>query len=600
MAFMILADHRKFWGLLPEPETFSLIGTLVGAFPIFQEAFSNLIARRMTMELSMAIAVVAALTIGEHQSALVIAFFVLIAEILEHMTMDRGRNAIRDLLAYLPAEAAVKENGEVRLKPIGQLRIGDIVVIKPGERISVDGEVIGGNSFVDQSAITGESMPAAKSLRSKVFAGTINQSGALEVRTDRVGRETAFGKIVEAVEKAEHSRAPVQKIADRLARNLVYFAFLCAGITFLFSHNLRDTISVIIVAGACGVAAGTPLAILGAIGQAARQGAIVKGGLYLETLGKIDTVVIDKTGTLTFGHPEVTEVSPVAGVSEADVLRVAAAAEVFSEHPIGKAVTRKAADRSIPASEPQKFNYIPGKGIVCLLDGQEIIVGKESFLKEKKVDFSGLPVAEGTGSLIFVARSKKLLGRMLIRDELRPQSRAAISLLKKMGIEPVLLSGDSQQITQEVGKLLGISRVSGELLPDDKLRRINDLILDNHCVAMIGDGINDAPALSASSIGVAMGSGTDVARESADVLLIGNDLLKFVDVLKLSRRCHAIIMFNFIGTLTVDGVGVVLAALGFLNPMMAAFIHVSSELVFILNSARLLSTASFKIKRAQH
>ncbi len=586
VAAAIAGDYFHFWGLLPQPEWWSLILTLVGGYPIFKEAFSNIISRRMTMELSMALAIVAALTIGEHISALVITFFVLLAEMLEHMTIDRGRQAIKNLMQLLPQQTLIKRNEHSETIALNELKVNDIIVIKPGERIAVDGAVVHGNSFVDESTITGESLPVEKLDGAQVYAGTINQSGLLEVRVHSIGRDTAFGKIIEAVEKAEKSRAPVQKVADRLAAYLVYTAFILAGFTFFVTHDIRSTISVVIVAGACGVAAGTPLAIVGTIGQAARQGAIIKGGLYLESLGKIDTVVLDKTGTLTFGNPRVTQVIAMPGVSEENIIQTAAIAERFSEHPFAKAVLTKAAEKRLSIQEPTKFDYVPGKGIVCFLDEEEIVIGKRALLEEKNIDADHF--SEISGHDVFVARQGRLLGALHYEDILRPQAQQAIEALTAMKIKTILLSGDTQQMAEKVGYKIGVQHIEGGLLPDEKLQRIKNLMENEHRVAMIGDGINDAPALVQATIGVAMGSGTDVAHESADVLLIGNDLLKFVNTLQLARRCYGVIMFNFAGTLIVDVIGVVLAAAGFLNPIFAAFIHVSSELIFILNSARLL------------
>src|SRR5438552_14808340 len=304
----------RLWEPLPHVSVIGVLTALVGGWPIFREAVENVVERRMTMELSMTIALVAALVIGEFFTALVITLFVLVAEVLEGMTVARGRRAISNLLDLLPRTVTVRRNGTVRQTPAAEVRPGDLVLVQPGARIPVDGPVVGGRSFVDQSPITGEATPVEKTPGTPVYAGTINQSGALEIRAERLGRDTSFGKIVDAVERAERSRAPIQKIADRLAGNLVYFALACAALTFLVTRDVRSTISVVIVAGACGIVAGTPLAILGAIGRAARQGAIVKGGLYLEVLARVDTVVLDKTGTLTFGIPEVRSISAAPGV----------------------------------------------------------------------------------------------------------------------------------------------------------------------------------------------------------------------------------------------------------------------------------------------
>jgi heavy metal translocating P-type ATPase len=575
-----LAPWRPLYGI----DAVALVATLAGGYPIFKEAFEALRERRMTMELSMTIALVAALAIREAFTALVIVLFVLIAEVLEHMTVDRGRRAIKDLLDLLPRDVAVRRAEGVTNIAADTLGLGDIVVIKPGARVPVDGEVETGHSFVDQSAITGESLPVEKVPGTRVFAGTINQSGALEVRTTGIGRDTTFAKIVEAVERAQESRAPIQKTADRLAGYLVYFALGAAVLTFVLTRDARSTISVIIVAGACGIAAGTPLAILGAVGRAARHGAIVKGGLYVEVLGRVDTIVLDKTGTLTLGDPQIVALHPADGVSPAQLLEAAAIAELPSEHPLGKAVLARARADGIAPPDPDRFSYTPGKGIVCAHNGETIVVGNRALLEGEAVALPDVDAA----STVLVARGGRFLGALEVADVVRPEAAAAIAQIRRMGMRTILLTGDAASIAKDVGSRLGVDEVHAELLPDDKLVKVRTLQEAGKRVAMVGDGINDAPALAQADVGIAMGSGTDVARESADVVLLGNDLLKLVEALRIARRCRGIIWQNFAGTLLVDGAGVLLAAFSFLNPLLAAFIHVSSELLFILNSTRLL------------
>jgi heavy metal translocating P-type ATPase len=568
-----------------------VICALVGGFPIFHEAYENIVQRRMTMELSMAIAIVAALAIREVFTALVITLFVLVAEILEGLTVGRGRTAIRHLVGLLPTIATVRRNGTWQDIETKEIAVGEIVLVKPGTRIPVDGVVTGGHSFVDQATITGESMPTEKSKTASVYAGTINQSGALEIRVDRMGRDTTFGKIIDAVERAEKSRAPIQGIADRLAGYLVYFALGAAALTFLITHNMRSTISVVIVAGACGIAAGTPLAILGAIGRSAQLGSIIKGGLYLESLATIDTIVLDKTGTLTYGTPEVVGVRPAGGVSVDSLLQAALIAESRSEHPVAKAILKKASNLQITGEEPERFNYTPGKGIVAARQGVEIIVGNRLFLEGHGIALSTSTISQ-TDSEIFVAQEGKFLGTLVVADMLRPEATKAIADLKSMGLKTVLLTGDSRAVADDIGGKLGVDEIAAELLPEDKLAFVSRLTAARHNVVMVGDGVNDAPALMKATVGVAMGAGTDVARESANVVLIGNDLSKLVETLSIARRCRRTIMQNFVGTLVVDSIGVGLAAFGFLNPLLAAFIHVSSEMTFILNSARLLPPVS--------
>jgi heavy metal translocating P-type ATPase len=590
VALAAAAVWFRLWEPFPHISVIGIAATLIGGYPIFKEAFENIAERKMTMELSMTIALLSALVIGEFFTALVITGFVLAAEVLEGLTVGRGRRAIQSLLDFLPRTVIVRRGDQVVELASEQVQVGDTVIVKPGGRIAVDGVVLSGSSFVEQAAITGEAMPVEKAKGDAVYAGTINQSGALEIGAQKLGRDTTFGKIIEAVERAEKSRAPIQKTADRLAGYLVYFALGAAILTFIITHNIRSTISVVIVAGACGIAAGTPLAILGAIGRAARQGAIVKGGLYLEALAAVDTVLLDKTGTLTFGTPQIREVVSANGFTERQIIAAASIAERKSEHPLAKAVMARASELAIPSAEPDDFSYTPGKGVRVIYRGEEILVGSRVLLTQQAIT---VPINGTDGaSEIYVARSGQLLGSIRIADVLRPEAKSAVAAMREMGLKTVLLSGDVQGVTSSVGRDLGVDEAVGELLPEQKAKWVSDLRSKNRKVAMVGDGINDAPALVEANVGIAMGSGTDVARESADVILIGSDLSKLAETLRVARRCRGIIMQNFVGTLVVDSVGVGMAAFGFLNPLLAAFIHVTSELAFILNSTRLLPRSS--------
>jgi heavy metal translocating P-type ATPase len=580
----------RLWEPFPHVSVIGIVAALIGGYPIFREAFENIIERKMTMELSMTIALLSALAIGEFFTALVITGFVLAAEVLEGLTVGRGRRAIQSLLDFLPRTVAVRRDGQVIEVPSDQIQVGETVIVKPGGHIPVDGVVLGGRSFVEQAAITGEAMPVEKAPGDAVYAGTINQSGALEIGAQKLGRDTTFGRIIEAVERAEKSRAPIQKTADRLAGYLVYFALGAAVLTFIITHNVRSTISVVIVAGACGIAAGTPLAILGAIGRAAHQGAIIKGGLYLEALAAVDTVLLDKTGTLTFGTPQIREVISANGFTERQIIAAASIAENKSEHPLAKAVVARANELAIPLVEPDEFSYTPGRGVRVSYRGEEILVGSLALLAEHGMTRDLLKPSNGAGgaSEVYVARAGQVLGSIRIADVLRPEAKNAVAAMRHMGLRTVLLSGDTQAPTSSVGRDLGVDEAVGGLLPEQKAKWVTELRSKGRNVAMVGDGINDAPALVEANVGIAMGSGTDVARESADVILIGSDLSKLVETLRVARRCRGIIMQNFAGTLLVDSVGVGMAAFGFLNPLLAAFIHVTSELAFILNSTRLL------------
>src|SRR6204780_3675217 len=408
VALAAVAVWFRVWEPFPHISVVGIAATLIGGYPIFKEAFENIIERKMTMELSMTIALLSALAIGEFFTALVITGFVLAAEVLEGLTVGRGRRAIQSLLDFLPRTVAVRRNDQVIEVASDQVQVSDTVIVKPGGRIPVDGVVLGGRSFVEQAAITGEAMPVEKTPGDGVYAGTINQSGALEIAAQKLGRDTTFGRIIEAVERAEKSRAPIQKTADRLAGYLVYFALGAAILTFILTHNVRSTISVVIVAGACGIAAGTPLAIPGAIGRAAHQGAIIKGGLYLEALAAVDTVLLDKTGTLTFGTPQIQEVVSANGFGERQIIAAASIAERKSEHPLAKAIMARASELAIPPAEPDDFSYTPGKGVRVTHRGEEILVGSRALLTQHALT---VPINGADGaSEIYVARSGQFLG----------------------------------------------------------------------------------------------------------------------------------------------------------------------------------------------
>lgn len=587
LAVVIVASLTDWWVGYMTRDWLALAATLIGGIPIFKEAWQNLLKRRMTMELSMSIALIAALGIGQFFTALVIAFFVLFAELLEGLTMSRGRRALGSLIDSLPRVVTVRRNGVEQQLGIDAIGIGEEVIIRPGERIPCDGVVIKGISHVEQASITGEPLPVRKEPGDHVFAGTVNANGVLEVTVERLGRETTYGKIIEAVEEAEQSRAPVQRVADRLAAGLVYFAFAAAIVTFLVTRNWVSTISVIIVAGACGVAAGTPLALLAGIGNAARRGIVVKGGLYLEQLSQVNTVVLDKTGTLTIGTPKVVRIHPAPGVAENELLRIAAIAEQHSEHPFGNAIMRLAAERRIAVPPYDSVESLAGKGIVCRAEGRCIVVGNAVFWKEQNGGVEAPPVSATGETSVVVGADQRLLGEIVFADELREEAVGAIATLKRRGYRILMLTGDSPASAAVFGAKLGIQEAIGGMLPEDKEMKVKALKAEGAKVVMVGDGVNDAPALAHADVGIAMGQGSDLALESADVALMTGHLGRLVDLLAISKRCYRVILFNFWGTIVVDLIGIGLACTGQLTPILAAMIHVGSELGFILNSARL-------------
>lgn len=568
----------------PQVPLVAAAGIVVGCWPIALEALADARKRRMSMELSMLIAIVAAAAIGEWVTSLVITAFVLAAEILEDLSMDRGRDALTDLMAFLPETVQVRRGGAAVTVPLSSVAVGETVIIAPGERIPVDGTVTAGESSADQSRITGEPLPVDLTVGSTVFAGSINQVGAVEVRAERVGTESSYGRIIAAVRQAQSSEPPVQRLADRLAAWLVYLALLGAAITFLVTRDLTATISVVVVAGACGIAAGTPLAVLAAIARIARAGAFVKDGAHLEALSTVDTVVFDKTGTLTTGSPTVTAVQSANNIDSAELLALAAAVESYSEHPLGQAVVTHAQAQGLDISSCENFSYIPGRGVTATVNGKTVAAGNRSLIP----DAPATTDEHAAATTVHVSIEGKYAGTIVLADALRASAARTLAELHHHGLRTMIITGDQESTARAVAAELGIDDVRAGLLPEEKLTAIDAERAAGHRLAMVGDGVNDAPALARADVGIAMGSGTDIARESADVVLISSDLTDLAHTVHVARRARRIVMFNFAGTIAVDLIGMGLAAFGVLSPILAALIHVGSETAFILNSARLI------------
>ena len=594
MGLAALVSYSGVWRYFLPFDLIAIAAAVIGGYPIYKETLLSLKRKHVNMEVSMTVAIAASLLLGQFTPAVVIAFFVILAEFIEQYAVDKGRTTVVQLERSAPKRALARKNGtEIEVDP-QTLVPNDIVIVRDGERIPVDGTIIKGSAYVNQASITGEAVATEKNAGDRVYAGSVNESGLIEVSTERVGSETVFGKIIKLVEEAESRKAPIQKISDRLAVWLVEFAIGFSLITFLLTRNAISALSVVVVAGACGVAAGTPVAIVATMGQASRRGVIVKGGMYIEEMNRIDTVVIDKTGTLTFGEPVVTELVTMDGCDEHELLSYAALAEKHSTHPIARSIMRKAEALHVNSSGHSTFSYIPGKGVSVKYNGQQVLAGNAWLMSENGVELSektraSLAKFASQGSTtVLVAHGKEICGAILVEDKVREESRKAIADLKRMGIKTIMLTGDNESAARNVGAKVGVDEVYAQLLPEDKVSKIEDLVASGHKIAMVGDGINDAPALAHANVGISMGTGSDVAIEEADIVLMTNDLRKIADTVRISKSAYRTIMQNFYGTITVDGIGVTLAFLGFLNPLLAAGIHVISELAFISNSARLM------------
>ncbi len=594
MGFVALFSLLGLWRAFLPFDLVAILATLVGGYPIYRETFHSLARhRRISMEVSMTVAIAASLIVGAFFPALVITFFVLLAEFIEGYAVDKARSTITRLEKVAPKKALVRRGGlEVEVDP-QTLVPGDIVIVREGERIPVDGVVVKGSASVNQAAITGEALASEKDPGGRVYAGSVDESGLLEVQTESVGKETVFGKIIKLVEEAQAKRAPIQRLSDKLATLLIEFAIGFSLLTLLLTRNPISSISVIVVAGSCGLAAGTPLAIVATMGKAAKKGVIVKGGVYVEEMSRIDTVVIDKTGTLTIGEPRVTELVSHDGCSRQKLLSYAAMAEKRSTHPIARAIMRKASELGMDIPEHSTISYLPGRGVVSNQNGQRVTVGNAQLMTDQGITLPGdlatsPSTIPGDGTRVFVAHDSRICGMLLLADEVREESKNAVADLKRMGIKTIMLTGDNEAAARTVGRDVGVDQIYAELLPQDKVAKIEELVASGRRVAMVGDGINDAPALARANVGIGMGAGTDVAIEEADLVLMTNDLRKIADMVKMSKTAYGTIMQNFYGTVGIDGLGVFLAFIGLLNPLLAALIHTGSEFVFIMNSAKMI------------
>ncbi|WP_316668260.1 cation-translocating P-type ATPase [uncultured Propionibacterium sp.] len=508
----------------------AVTGIVAGCWPIVVEAAGDIRHRRMSMELSMIIAIIAAAAVGEWSTALVITVFVLAAEILEELSMDRGRDALTDLMGFLPAQVQVRVADDLVAVGPDEVGEGQVVVVHPGGPVPVDGLVVAGRSSVDQSRITGEPLPVERTIGDRVYAGSVNQFGVLEVEAEHVGADSSYGRIVEAVRSAQATPAPAQRLADHLAGYLVCIALGGAAVTWLLTRDLRATISVIIVAGACGIAAGTPLAVLAAMARVARTDAFAKGGVHLERLSAVDTVVFDKTGTLTLGRPAVSALEPANGVAPDELLAVAAGAELFSEHPLGEAIIAEAVARGLHPAEPADFSYEPGRGLTARLAGRTVRVGNGALVPG--ATGSDEPVA---ATAVHVDEDGRYLGSILLADTVRDTAADCVRALHGMGLGVVVVTGDAESSARAVCGPLGVDEIRAGLLPHEKCEFVEGLAMQGRRPAMVGDGVNDAPALSAADVGIAMGSGTEVARASADIVLISSDLNDLITSIRTAR-----------------------------------------------------------------
>ena len=580
------------------------LATVVGGFQTFRLGLRSLRAFEFDMNALMTIGVTGAILIGEWPEAGAIAFLYSVSNWLEAATMERTRNSIRGLIEMAPKTARIKGCGGEAEVPVEDVDIDDILVVRPGEKIAMDGVVIEGNSTVNQAPITGESIPVAKTTGSEIFAGSINGAGALDVRVTKRVEDTTLARIIHMVEEAQGERAAVQSFVDRFARRytpvVLVLALLIAIVPPLFGQPLDAWIyralALIVLACPCALVVSTPVALVAGIGNAARHGVLIKGGTHLEQAASIRVLAFDKTGTLTQGRPEVQAIIPLGGRTEEEVLRLAAAVEARSEHPLAAAILRHAKRVAGSPQVGQAFEAIIGHGAKAEVDGRVLFVGSPRFFEQRgtalgEVEPHVTRLQEAGNTVVLLGDENEVYGLIVIADPVRPESRDIVAELKRMGImRVVMLTGDNARTAKEIAMQIGVDEVRADLLPEDKVAAVKDLEARYGRVAMVGDGVNDAPALATAHLGIAMGAaGTDVAIETADVALMSDDVRRIPFAMRLSRQTMRIIRQNIAFSLAVKLVATVLVFPGFLTLWMAVLSDMGATILVVLNGLRLLA-----------
>jgi Cd2+/Zn2+-exporting ATPase/Cu+-exporting ATPase len=590
--FIVVAgEFLGLFDILNEVVPFPIGAAIVVAagWPIYRNVIRATLNKQIVSHTLMTLGVIAALAIGEWATALIVAIFMRVGNYVENFTTESARRAVKELSALAPQTARVEQRGlEVEL-PVSQVKTGDIVIVRPGEKIPVDGEVISGQATIDQAAITGESMPVDVTSGSQVFAATIATLGSLRIKTMRTGADTTFGRVIKMVEEAEANRAVVQRFADKFSG---YYLPIVAGIalvTFLISRNPLATAAVLVVACSCSIALATPIAMLASIGASAKRGLLIKGGKYLETLARADVVLVDKTGTLTLGQPQITDVIPLNGLSKNEVLALAATTERYSEHPVAKAVRAAAQVQNIPLLDPEQFESIPGMGVRAKINGNLVEIGNRRLIPAaNSISLASELEAQGK-TLLFLSYNNEISGILAAEDTIRPEVPESIRELYTFGFKQIeLLTGDNERTASALAEKLGV-KYRANLLPEDKIEIVKDYQKKGHTVVMIGDGVNDAPALAQADVGIAMGAaGTDIAIEAAHIALMREDWALVPQIFRIAIRTMKTVKMNLAFTAVYNILGLSLAAFGILPPVYAAAAQSLPDIGILANSARLL------------
>ena len=586
-----------------------LASMLIGGLSLFKVGLQNLLRFEFDMKTLMTIAVIGGAIIGEWAEVAIVVILFAISEALERFSMDRARQSIRSLMDIAPKEALVRRNGQEIMIHVDDIAVGDIMIVKPGQNIAMDGVVVSGYSAVNQAAITGESVPVEKTVDDEVFAGTLNEEGLLEVKITKLVEDTTISKIIHLVEEAQGERAPSQAFVDKFAKYytpiIMIIAVLVAIVPPLFFDGSWETwvyqgLAVLVVGCPCALVISTPISIVSAIGNAAKKGVLVKGGVYLEEMGALKAIAFDKTGTLTKGVPVVTDFKVLNNqMNEKELLAIITALEYRSQHPLASAIMKKAEEENISYSDVlvEDFSSITGKGIKGIVNGMNYYIGSPKLFKELLTTDFDKDLEQNVSTLqnqgktaMIIGTEKEILGVIAVADEVRESSKEIIQKLHQLGIKKtIMLTGDNKGTANAIGQHVGVSDIQAELMPQDKLDYIKQLRSEYGNVAMVGDGVNDAPALAASTVGIAMGgAGTDTALETADVALMGDDLRKLPFTVKLSRKALNIIKANITFAIVIKFIALLLVIPGWLTLWIAILSDMGATLLVALNSLRLM------------
>lgn len=600
---LILLSLLFQYGIKVLPFDFAILPLIFGGGYVIWTTLEAVIKlKKITAGIMVVLALIGTTYVGEYLAGAIVAFMMISGEFLEEITLDKTRNAVKALIKLVPDTAWKKIDGEYQEVSIKKIRVGDMILVKPGERIAVDGVIVSGQAAVNEASITGESMPVDKTTGDKVYVGTLNESGVLEVATEKIGGDTTLGKIIKTVRMAQENKGEVQRTADRFAQ---YFTpvilLICAGV-WIGTHELMRVMTILVIACPCALVLATPTAVVACVGNAAKRGVLIKGGITIEKAARITTVCMDKTGTLTNGTPKVVDIKSFGETNETDLLMTAAIVEKNSQHPLAKAILEYAKSRGlsgIPDSE--NFNIMFGRGIRVRSGGMALEVSNaraldDTEVKENTAAVNYLKDQESLGrTALVIIKDGTVIGGIAIADTIRDNMKTAVEKMKATGIKRIImLTGDNAATAAAIAAETGITEYHAGLLPDDKLTIIQKLQKEGESVAMIGDGVNDAPALTLSDVGIAMGAiGTDVAIESSDIALMADDMMMVSEMFALSRKTYSIIKQNiWLFAVFVNVAGVMLSSMGFLTPIIGAIIHNVSSIFVVLNSARMLTYTS--------